>query len=72
MKINRNEAPPGYYAVLKEKEKPQDGSNICLACDYRMECTGLKYRCMSYEVVTPDGKTLRREDGCSVVFKRKE
>lgn len=68
--LNPNDAPPGYYAVLKDVAKPKDGSNICRACDWRPDCSGEKYRCMQYEVVTPDGRTLKRADGCSVVFKR--
>jgi hypothetical protein len=70
-KLNQGEAPPGYYAVLKSEAKPRDGSNICRACDWRSECSGEKYRCMPFEVVTPDGRILKREDQCSVVFKKK-
>ena len=69
--INENEAPPGYYAVLKKDAKPRDGGNICRACDWRKDCSGEEYRCMAFEIITPDNRTLRREDGCSVVFKRK-
>lgn len=70
MKLNQYEAPPGYYAVLKSDAKPIDGSNICRACDWRPECSGGTHRCMSYETETPSGRTLKRNDGCSVVFKR--
>lgn len=69
--INPADAPPGYYAVLKSEAKPKDGGNICRACDWRKDCSGEKYRCMPYEVETPDGRTLKRDDECSVVFKRK-
>lgn len=70
--LNPNDAPPGYYAVLKAEAKPKDGSNICRACDWRPDCSGEKYRCMPFEIVTPDGRTLKREDGHSVLFKRKK
>ena len=70
--INASDAPPGYYAVLKADAKPRDGGNICRACDYRSNCSGDEYRCMAYEIVTHDGKTLKREDGRSVLFKRKK
>lgn len=68
--LGPTEAPPGYYAVLKNDAKPRDGSNICGACDWRPECSGVEHRCMSYTVVTEDGRELGRSDGCSVVFKR--
>lgn len=68
--IDPAEAPPGYYAVLKSDAKPEDGSNICRACDWRKNCNGTEFRCMSYEIKTDDGKTLQRQDGCSVVFKK--
>lgn len=70
--INKNEAPPGYYAVLKSDVISPSLGNICRACDWRPDCSGEKYRCMPYEIETPDGRTLRRGDGCSVVFKRKK
>lgn len=70
MTLNTQDAPPGYYAVLKADVKTESLGNICRACDWRPDCSGEKYRCMSYEVETPDGRTLKREDGCSVVFKR--
>lgn len=68
--LNQHDAPPGYYTVLKADAKPRDGSNICRACDWRSDCDGSKHRCMSFEIVTPDGRTLKRDDGCSVLFKR--
>ena len=68
--VNKNEAPPGFYAVLKSDVAINQLGNICRACDWRTYCTGDKHRCMSYEVEAPDGRTFKREDGCSVVFKR--
>ena len=66
--INPREAPPGYYAVLKSDVVTDDLGNICRACDWRQECNGYAYRCMSYELENG----MKREDGCSVVFKRKQ
>ena len=66
---NANEAPSGYKAVLKSTAKPPDGSNICRACDWRPNCNG-QVRCMDFAITTSSGKTLQREDGCSVLFKR--
>ena len=69
-KIDPKEAPQGYFAVLKSAAKPQDGSNICRACDWRPECDGIE-RCMPYAITSSlDGSELKRKDGCSVVFKR--
>jgi len=71
LNLNRNDAPPGYYAISKAEAKPRDGSNICRACDWRQDCSGEKYRCMPFEIITHDGRTMKREDGHSVLFKRK-
>jgi uncharacterized C2H2 Zn-finger protein len=71
-RLDPNEAPAGYFAALKADAKPSDGGNICRACDWRPECSGLTHRCMSYAVISSrDGSELKRRDGCSVVFKRK-
>ncbi len=71
-RLDPNEAPSGYYAVLKADARPSDGGNICRACDWRPDCDGLLQRCMSYSVISSrDGSELKRRDGCSVVFKRK-
>lgn len=67
--LNPKEAPLGYYAVLKTDAKPKDGSNICRACDWRPHCNGLEYRCSPHDIRTKEGKTLTRNDGCSVLFK---
>ena len=61
------DAPPGFYAVLKSDVAMAELGNICRACDWRQDCSGERYRCMSYELENG----LRREDGCSVVFKRR-
>ena len=68
--LNPNDAPAGYYAVLKSDVATDKLGNICRACDWRPECSGEKYRCMSYAIITPDGRELKRDDECSVVFKR--
>lgn len=68
--LDPSEAPPGYYAVLKSEVASDALGNICRACDWRSECNGFEHRCMSYQVVTGDGRELKRVDGCSVVFKR--
>lgn len=77
MKINPKEAPEGYYAVLKSEARPADGSNICNACDWRMECQNPatdfqnpNHRCMGHAVVTAEGRSIKRSDACNVVFKR--
>lgn len=70
--IDPSEAPPGYYAMPKsDAAKETKGANICRACDWRSHCNGLDHRCMSYEVVANNGQVLCRNDGCSVVFKKK-
>lgn len=70
--LDPTEAPEGYVAVRKATAAPADGSNICRACDWRPHCTG-KVRCMAYTVIeTGTGRELKRKDGCSVVFKKKE
>lgn len=70
--LDQNEAPPGYVAVLKSSVATAELGNICRACDWRPNCDGIAYRCMSYTVVSrTDGRELKRSDGCSVVFKVK-
>lgn len=70
--LNPNEAPPGYFAVLKSDVATEELGNICRACDWRPECDGFAYRCMSSTVISSrDGSELKRQDECSVVFKRK-
>lgn len=61
------EAPPGYFAVLKSSVTTDVLGNICRACDWREDCNGWAHRCMSYELVNGS----KRNDGCSVVFKRR-
>lgn len=65
MGINILESPAGYYPVSKESVRQQVGENrnknICISCDWRKGCDALICSCMSY----------RREDGMSVVFKKK-
>lgn len=67
--LDPKEAPNGYFAVLKSDVKTAKLGNICRACDWRPNCDGL-VRCMSYTVIRPDGTELKRNDGCSVVFKK--
>jgi hypothetical protein len=75
--LDPTEAPAGYYAVLKPSWSPELG-NICRACDWRPTCqepstdfTISNHRCMDYAVISRiNGRELRRNDGCSVVFKR--
>jgi hypothetical protein len=70
-RINPREAPPGFFAVLKSDVATQELGNICRACDWRPDCTGFEHRCMSYTIIgSRDGSKLKRNDGCSVVFKR--
>lgn len=69
--LNPEEAPPGFYAVLKSDVAAPCLGNICRACDWRPECDGFAHRCMSYTVICRNGSELKRRDGCSVVFKRK-
>lgn len=72
-------APEGYRAVLKSDVANARLGNICRACDWRETCqnpdtdfTLPNHRCMSYSVAVrgQEGLTVRRQDGCSVVFKR--
>lgn len=74
-RIDENEAPEGFIAVPKEMSSTP---NCCNSCDAKKLCQNneddwcLKNRCMSYEVVcSKDGKTYKRADGVSVIFKIK-
>lgn len=70
--LDPNEAPEGFFAVLKSDVATDSLGNICRACDWRSACNGLQHRCMSYTVISrTDGRELKRLDGCSVVFKRR-
>lgn len=69
--LDKTEAPPGYYAVLKADVVTPELGNICRACDWRSDCSGFLYRCMPHAIITKDNRILKRNDGCSVVFKRK-
>lgn len=65
--LDPTEAPPGYLAVLKDDVITEyDNENICRKCDWRPNCHGDTYRCMSYELENG----MKRNDGCSVVYKR--
>ena len=71
-KLDPEEAPPGFIAVLKSDVVTHGLGNICRACDWRSDCNGFEHRCMPYTVVSSrDGRELKRLDGCSVVFKRR-
>lgn len=78
--VDPSEAPNGYYAVLKSSVVTAKLGNICRACDWRSECQKTdtdfgcsSHRCMDYPVVlASDGRTISRNDGCSVVFKAKQ
>lgn len=61
--LDPNEAPPGFYAVLKADVITPTLGNICRACDWRAECSGIKYRCMPDVIITKDGQELKRQDG---------
>lgn len=70
--LDPNEAPEGFIAVLKSDVATDSLGNICRACDWRSACNGLEHRCMPYSVISRiDGRELKRQDGCSVVFKRR-
>lgn len=71
--VDINEAPEGFYAVLKVDK----GYNICNDCDARKLCQQnendwcLINRCMGYDIVADkDGKTYGRADKKSVIFKK--
>lgn len=65
-RLDPRESPPGYFAVLKKDVATPALGNICRACDWRQDCDGSVHRCMPDELVNG----LKRNDGCSVVFKR--
>lgn len=75
--LNPLEAPEGYKAILKSN-LPKTISNICNFCDWRKTCQKSttdfekhNHRCMSYPIISnKTGKTIERQDGCSVVFKK--
>jgi hypothetical protein len=56
-KMNSNEAPKGYYPMLKESLSSSD--NVCNHCDWRSDCTKAICSCMAYD----------RKDGVGVIFK---
>lgn len=76
--LDVSEAPVGFYAALKSSVATKALGNICRACDWRGECqkpstdfAKHNHRCMSYTVIsTKTGLEIKRNDGCSVVFKR--
>jgi len=70
--LDPNEAPEGFIAVLKSDLATDSLGNICRACDWRNACNGFEHRCMPYAVISSkDGRELKCQDGCSVVFKRR-
>lgn len=70
--LDPNEAPEGFIAVLKSDVVTDRLGNICRACDWRSACNGFEHRCMPYTVISRiDWNELKRQDGCSVVFKRR-
>ena len=76
--LNPNEAPQGYFAVLKDDVKTAELGSICRACDWRSQCCtqgtdfeNSNHRCMSDTLISSrTGKEIFRNDGCSVVFKK--
>ena len=67
-----NEAPDGYYAVLKSDF--DTAKNFCDFCDQRKQCCDNKtdspipkHRCMEDTVITDDGREIYRKDKCSVL-----
>ncbi len=72
-KIDKTEAPKDFIAVPKIYK----GYNICRDCDARSLCQENKdnwcrqNRCMGYEATGDDGTVYKRQDGCSVLFKKK-
>lgn len=76
--LDPTEAPAGYFAVLKATVATSKLGNICRACDWRPECQNPEtdfslhnHRCMGYPVISRnEGREIKRNDGCSVVFKR--
>ncbi|WP_436463133.1 hypothetical protein [Acinetobacter seifertii] len=77
MKINKHEAPSGFYAVLKSSVNKAIHPNVCTLCDARKLCCENKddwcllNRCMSHEITAfKDNKTYSRSDDCSVFFRK--
>jgi hypothetical protein len=82
--LDKNEAPDGYYAVLKDdaykfgRTSDKANMNYCEFCDWRKQCCDNSitkaihnHRCMSYEVIIEDtGEIVSRNDKCSVLFKK--
>lgn len=75
--LNPNEAPDGYFAVLKSSI-PHPAPNLCTFCDWRSQCqkpetdfTIAKHRCAAHPVQLHSGGAVSRADGCSVIFKRR-
>ena len=64
--IDKTDAPKGFYPIPKDSVYNPESlthmyPNICMACDWRPDCSGV-HPCM----------TDKRADGISVVFKREE
>ena len=70
MKVNPNEAPEGFYAILKSDVIT---NNVCESCDARKLCCDnldnwcTKNPCMSYPMLNI--RAAGRKDNCSVIFK---
>ena len=63
--IDKNDAPDGYEPIPKNavvREGSNRNVNICRSCDWRPDCDGNKYSCMSY----------KRKDGIGIVFKKRQ
>ena len=56
--LNPKDAPIGFSAVLKFSV--DNGKNFCWSCDYHKECMTKSFPCQDF----------KREDSCSVVFKK--
>lgn len=69
------EAPAGYFAV--PKAAAAGDSNICAYCEWRRQCNDdsvrkdvPEHRCMAVGVILPNGRTVTRADGASVLFRK--
>ncbi len=74
--VDANEAPKGFFALLKSEVK----GNPCKSCDWREICLdhdtdllAYGHRCMSYAIIANrNGETYCRRDKQSVIFKSKQ
>lgn len=71
---DKEDAPPGFYAIPLRKVRREDDGNICRLCDFRQLCQKIptawrmkrRYRCSPAGLLDPRSESPRKE---MVIFK---